>query len=128
MSKRDLKIVGKITEQIANNHRMSELTNRPIMQSLDFYLHITKHVKEFKTVENYTNALNNIPNALSNPEFTIYDKEKESILYYAKIGEATCYVVKLNLHNDYCYLASLFPISLKKMQRKKEESYIREHD
>ncbi len=127
MKKRDTKIVGKITEQIALNHRLSELTDRPIVQSLDFYIHIAKHVKEFKTVENYMNALNNIPNVLINPEFTYYDKEKESILYYAKINEVTCYVVKLNLTNDYCYLASLYPVSLKKMEKKKEESYILNH-
>lgn len=127
MIKRDNKIVGKITEQIALNHKISELIDRPIVQSLDFYVHIAKHVKEFKSVENYMNALNNIPNILNNPEFTYYDKEKESILYYAKVNEATCYVVKLNLTNDYCYLASLYPVSLKKMEKKKEESYILNH-
>ena len=125
MARRDLKLVGSITEEIAEKHRMPEIANRPILQSLDFYAHITKHVKEFQTPENYLNALNNIPNALANPEFTFYDKEKGSILYYAKIDEVTCYVVKLNLCHDYCYLASLFPTSLRKLEKKKEESYLR---
>lgn len=125
MVKKDVKIVGKITEKVASEHKISEIVNRPIVQSLDFYVHIAKHVKEFKTVENYMSALTNIPNVLNNPEFTYYNKEKESILYYAKINEITCYVVKLNLTNDYCYLASLFPISLKKLEKKKEESYMR---
>lgn len=125
MIKRDVKLVGKITEQIASDHKISELANRPIVQSLDFYVHITKHIKQFKNVENYMKAIENIPEVLTNPEFTYYDKERETILYYAKINEATCYVVKLNLTTDYCYLASLYPISLKKLEKKKEESYIR---
>ena len=79
---------------------------------------IAKHVKEFKTVENYTNALDNIPNVLANPEFTFYDKEKDSILYYSKLDETVCYVVKINILKDYSYLASLYPVSLKKMQKK----------
>ncbi len=123
--KKDVKTVGKITEKIAFYHNMSELVDRPIVQSLDFYVHIAKHVKEFQTSENYMNALNNIANALNNPEFTYFDKKKGSLLYYAKINEITCYVVKLNIKNDYCYSASLFPVSLKKLERKKEESYIR---
>ena len=124
MAKKDIKQVGKITEEIAIRHKLAEITNRPIVQSLDFYVHIAKHVKEFKTVENYMAALNNIPNALANPEFTYYDKIKGSILYYSKVNEVTCYVVKLNLCNDYCYLASLYPVSLRKMEKKKEESYL----
>lgn len=38
MIKRDVKIVGKITEEIANRHNMSDYKNRPIVQSLDFYI------------------------------------------------------------------------------------------
>ena len=127
MIKRDTKIVGKITEQIATKHKISELIDRPIVQSLDFYIHISKHIKQFKSVENYIMALENISNVLINPEFTYYDKKKESILYYAKANDNVCYVVKLNLTTDYCYLASLYPISLKKLEKKKEESYILNH-
>ena len=58
MIKRDVKLVGKITEQIASNHKISELANRPIVQSLDFYIHIAKHVKQFKNVESFNKAKN----------------------------------------------------------------------
>ena len=127
MIKRDVKLVGKITEQIASNHKISELANRPIVQSLDFYIHIAKHVKQFKNVESINKAIDNIPNVLAKPEFTYYDKEKECLLYYAKLDDYTCYAINLNLTTDYCYLASLYPISLKKLEKKKEESYIRKN-
>lgn len=125
MAKRDLKQVGTITEQIAIEHKLRQYTDRPIMQSLDFYCHITKHIKEFKCPENYMNALNNISNILSNPEFTVYDKDRGTLLYYGKLDDNVCYVVKLNLDKDYSYLASLYPISEKKMERQKERKYYR---
>lgn len=125
MAKKYTKKIGKIMPEIASRHKLTELSGRDIIQSLDFYCHIAKHVKEFKSVENYETALQNIPNILINPEFTFYDKQHESILYYGKIDEITCYVVKLNLKDDHCYLASLYPVSLKKLERKKEESYIK---
>lgn len=126
MIKRAVKQIGTITEDVASQHKISELTNRPIIQSLDFYVHIAKHVKEFKNVDSYNHAIENIENVLLNPEFTFYDKQKQCILYYAKIDEYTCYAVNINLGTDYCYIASLYPISEKKLQRKKEESYIRQ--
>lgn len=70
-------------------------------------------------------ALNNISNVLSNPEFTVFDKTRKTLLYYGKLGDNTCYVVKLNLDKDYSYLASLYPISEKKMTRQKERKYYR---
>lgn len=126
MYKKDLKQVGKITKNIAENHQLSEYENRPIMQSLDLYVHITKHIKDFKSVDNYMNALENIPNVLKTPEFTYYDKEKKTILYYGITSEYVCYVVKLNISRDYCYLASLYPISRKKLEKYKEKSYLQQ--
>lgn len=125
MIKRDVKIVGKITEEIANRHNMSDYKNRPIVQSLDFYIHIAKHVKEFKSVDNYILALDNIEHVLKEPEFTFYDKTRESILYYGVTNDNVCYVIKLNLSKDSCYLASLYPISKKKLERQRERSYLR---
>lgn len=125
MAKKILKQVGIITEQIATEHKLKQYTDIPIMQSLDFYCHIAKHIKEFKCPENYMSALNNISNVLSNPEFTVFDKTRKTLLYYGKLGDNTCYVVKLNLDKDYSYLASLYPISEKKMTRQKERKYYR---
>lgn len=45
MAKKILKQVGIITEQIATEHKLKQYTDRPIMQSLDFYCHIAKHIK-----------------------------------------------------------------------------------
>lgn len=126
MFKRDVKQIGTITEEIALRHKISELANRPIVQSLDFFVHIAKHVKEFKNVDSYNNAIKNIEAALLNPEFTFYDKKKQCILYYTRLDECTCYAVNINIGKDYSYIASLYPVSDKKMQRKKEESYLRQ--
>lgn len=107
-------------------HQLSEYINRPIMQSLDFYVHIAKHIKDFKSVDNYMNALNNISEVLKKTEFTVYDKNRKTLLYYGVTEENVCYVVKLNLNKDYCFLASLYPISKTKLEHQKEKSYIRQ--
>ncbi len=126
MYKRDLKQVGIITKNIADKHNLYEYNQRPIMQSLDFYVHIAKHVKDFKNVDNYITALNAISDVLSTPEFTFYDKKRQTILYYGVTTEIVCYVVKLNIDKDYCFLASLYPISQNKLEKIKERSYMKE--
>ncbi len=126
MYKRDSKQVGMITEKVAERHHLHEYVNRPIMQSLDFYVHIAKHIKDFKNVDNYMTILKKIPDVLKKPEFTFYDKNRQTILYFGKINEVVCYVVKLNVRKDYCFLATLYPISQNKLDKYKEKSYLKQ--
>lgn len=125
MYKRDLKQVGNITTQVAMKHNIFEYEKMPIMQSLDFYIHINKHIKDFKSIDTYLDALNNISTVLKNPEATFYDKDKNTILYFCKTEENVCYAVKLNMNKDYFFLASLYPISEKKLNKYKERSYLK---
>ena len=119
------KIVGKISDDIVEKYRLYDYRNEEIVQSLDLYLHISKHIVEFKDISSYENTINNIPNILSNPYFVYYDNHKHSLLYFKEIDENVSVVVKLKLRkNKDTYISTVYPVSKKKIDKYKERSYI----
>ena len=97
-----------------------------IVQSLDLYAHIQKHLKDFESVDSFNNAVMSIPTIIDNPEVVYYDKNRKSLLYYKKIDENVCVVVKLNLRNNKdCYVSSIYPVNEYKIQKMIEKSYIK---
>ena len=69
--------------------------------------------------------MSNIPNIIASPMFVYYDQDRKSLLYFKKIYENVCVVVKLKLRkNKDNYVASVYPVSLSKVMRLKEHSYI----
>ncbi len=51
--------------------------------------------------------------------------KKNSLLYFKKIDENVCVVVKLNLRkNKKPYISTIYPVNSKKIERLKELSYI----
>lgn len=119
------KIVGKISDDIVEKYHLYEYRNKEIIQSLDLYIHVAKHAKEFESVDSYNHTLNSIPEIISNPFFVYYDPHKNSLSYFKKIDENVCAVVKLNLRkNKDNYVATVYPISKHKVERLIEQSYI----
>ena len=83
LTKRILKIVGKISDEIINKYKLYDYKDKNIVQSLDLYIH----------------TLN-------------------SLLYFKKLEEYVCVVVKLNFKkNKDCYIATIYPINKKKIER-----------
>lgn len=123
--KRISKVVGTISEDIIQRYKLYEYQNVEIIQSLDFYVHVQKHINEFQSVDSYNKAVINIPDIISDPLFVYYNKDKKSLLYFKKIEENVCAVVKLNLRkNKDTYVSTIYPISEKKIQKYKELSYM----
>lgn len=119
------KIVGKISDDIVEQYKLYDYRGRNIVQSLDLYLHITKHIPEFESVDSYTNTMSNIENIIANPYFVYHDPHKNSLLYFKEIDENICVVVKLNLRkNKDNYIATVYPISKSKIEKYKALSYI----
>lgn len=119
------KIVGRISDEVVDRYKLYEYRNEEIVQSLDLYLHITKHIHEFESVDSYNNTISNIPQIISDPLFVYHDSTRNSLLYFKEIDENVCAVVKLNLRkNKDSYVASVYPVSKEKIQRYKEQSYI----
>lgn len=122
---RIVKIVGRISDEVVEKYKLYDYRNMEIIQSLDLYLHVAKHVPEFESVDSYNHTMSNIPEIISNPYFVYYDPHKNSLLYFKEIDENVCVVVKLNLRkNKDTYVSTVYPINKKKIKRYIEQSYI----
>lgn len=119
------KIVGRISDEVVEKYELYDYRDKEIVQSLDLYLHVAKHVPEFESVDSYNHTMSNIPEIIANPYFVYYNPRKNSLLYFKEIDEDVCVVVKLNLRkNKDIYIATVYPISKRKIQRYVEQSYI----
>lgn len=122
---RIIKTVGTISDEIIEKYKLYDYRNKKIVQSMDLYIHITKHIKEFKSIDSYNKTISNIENIISEPLFVYYNKQRNSLLYFKKIDEEVCVVVKLNLReNKDSYVASVYPVNENKIQKYIELSYI----
>lgn len=73
----------------------------------------------------FNNTLKNISNIIAEPIFVYYGSNRNSLLYFKEINENVCVVVKLNLRkNKDNYVATVYPTSMKKIMKYKEQSYI----
>ena len=119
------KIVGRISDEVANRYKLYEYRGVEIVQALDLYSHVHKHVHEFKSVDSFNKAIFNIDKIISDPYFVYYDKNKNSLHYFAELDEYTCVIVKISLKkNKDTYVATVYPISKEKIDKYKEKSYI----
>lgn len=119
------KIVGRISDEVVEKYKLYDYRDKEIVQSLDLYLHVAKHVPEFESVDSYNHTMSNISEIISNPYFVYYNPHKNSLLYFKEIDEDICVVVKLNLRtNKDTYVATVYPISKSKIQKYVEQSYI----
>lgn len=127
--KRINKIVGHISREVAQKYNLYRYEGQEIIQSLDLYSHVHKHIKEFNSVDSYNNAVLNVDKIINEPIFVYYDKKKNSLLYFCEIDENVCAVVKLRLkENDDIYVATIYPVSISKINKYKEKSYLIEDD
>ena len=77
-NKRITKIVGYINEDIIEKYNLDEYTGKPIVQSLDLYAHIQKHLKDFKSVDSFNYAVSNINIVIKEPDFVYNEKDRNS--------------------------------------------------
>ena len=119
------RIVGHISHEVAEKYKLYEYEGEEIIQSLDFYSHVNKHIGEFESLDNFHEVLSNINDIIANPFFVYYDADKKSLQYFYELNEWCCVVVKLRLRkNKDTYVATAYPISKDKIDRYKEKSYI----
>ena len=125
--KKITKIVGYLSKEIMDKYNLHEYKNKPIVQSLDLYVHVEKHIKDFQSIDSYNYTISNIDKIIKDPMIVIYEKDRNSLLYYKKIKENICVVVKLKLReNKDSYVANIYPVSEYKIQKIIEKRYIKE--
>lgn len=122
---RIVKIVGTISDEVVEKYKLYDYRGEEIVQSLDLYQHIAKHVKEFESVDSYNHTISNIPQVIATPDFVYYDSSRNSLSYFKMLYENVCVVVKLKLRkNKDNYVSSIYPVNEHKIKRLKELSYI----
>lgn len=125
IKKRISKIVGRVSDEIVEKYKLYDYRNVEIVQSLDLYVHIAKHIPEFESVDSYNHTMSSISEILADPYFVYYEPKKNSLLYFKELLENICVVVQLNLRkNKDTYIATVYPISKYKIQKYIEKSYI----
>lgn len=117
------KEIGYIDEEICEKFNLSKTIDRRIIQSFDLYLHIQKHMPDFKDIDIYNNIATNLDKLLINPIFVFYDRKKNSLLYYSHMSIYVCLVVKL-CDSKSSYIATIYPVNENKIRKMKEKSYI----
>lgn len=122
------KVVGKISHEIAKKYDLYDYENRNIVQSLDLYAHIQKHISEFKSIDSYNNSVFNVDKIINNPYFVYYDSSRNSLQYYKEIDEFTCVVVKLNIRkNKDIYVSTIYPVNKLKIEKLKRKQLIEKY-
>jgi len=121
--KRITKNIGYISEEILIKYSLFEYKDIPIIQSLDFYSHIQKHIADFNDVNIFNEIATNLDKIIQNPIVVYYEKNKNSLLYYGKLKTYVCVVVKLSKTKEH-YVATMYPINENKLTKMKEKSYI----
>lgn len=123
-----IKIVGKISHEVASKYNLYEYENRDIVQSLDLYVHIQKHISEFKSIDSYNNSVFNVDKIINDPYFVYYDISRNSLLYYKEIDEFTCVVVKLNIRkNKDIYVSTIYPVNKLKIEKLKRKQLLEKY-
>ena len=125
MAKSIEKRIGTVSKEICDRYNIHEFQGFEIYQELRVYRHVEKHAKEFKSIGNFQSAIFNIEKMIANSLFVYYDKIRKSLQYFGEINEYVCYVVKIKIKKNRCYLATLYPISKEKLNRIKEQSYFK---
>ena len=74
--KRITKIIGTTSNEIIEKYQLYEYKNIKIVQSLDLYVHISKHVLEFTSIDSYNKTINN----MVNQKFVMLERFKRSYI------------------------------------------------
>lgn len=121
--KKATKIIGHISKEISEKYSLFEYADIPIVQSLDFYVHIQKHVENFNDVDVFNTVATNLDKIIENPLVVYYEREKNTLLYYGLLKTYVCVVVKLSKSKGN-YAATMYPVNENKIIKMKEKSYI----
>lgn len=113
-----VKIVGYISEKIANDYNLTEYKNKEIVQSTKLDIHTNKHANDFFSIDSYHKTLINIDKIINKPYYVEYDSKKQSLKYYGKVEQYVCVIVKMD-KKDF-YVSTFYPQSKDKIDKLKK--------
>lgn len=90
--------------------------NKKIVIYSDRYLHMNKHKYEFSNTKNYFDAINNIQDIVSNPDFIVIDQKRKGMEFIKKINNDVLVAARLSNSNE-LKIKSLYPINATKKDK-----------
>lgn len=123
MKEKITKKLGVVDGKYIKEFKLDKHKDKPITQSLDLYIHIQKHIKQFKDVDSYNHTILNIDKIISQPYFVYYDREKNSLRYYKCIDEYVCAIVKLTNKRE-LYVATIYPVNKKTIDKLEQKQLL----
>lgn len=114
------KVVGYISDDIAKKWLLDDCKGKAIIQSLDLYVHIAKHAKEYKSIESVNYTIEHISDVINDPDYVFYNEETKGIEYYKKLLENVSVVVQTSNKRD-LYIASVYPVTEIKIDNRKNK-------
>ena len=111
-------LVDKIQTSITSFYSLSKYEDYNIYLSLSLKYHTYKHKNNFINDSSYYYTLKNVSNILANPEFVLYDYDKNSIKYFKKLKEYVCLGVKID--KDKAFVATFYPVNKKNILKLKK--------
>ena len=122
------KIIGYISEEIADKWEHPELSGKPIYQFAKIHRHIEKHYSQFilgEKSKDYT--MKHLNDIISDPDYVCYNIKNNGFEYHKKLLEYVVVTVKpSNDNEDILCVSTVYPSSEEKMNNriKKEQSTI----
>lgn len=101
---------------IAKYNLDSSYLNKKIVIYNDRYTHILKHKCEFSSTREYNNAINNISNIVSNPDFIVIDKNKNSMEFIKTLSDNILVAARLSIYGE-LKVKTLYPINKSKKNK-----------
>ena len=126
MGERFIKKLGKINEKYIEEFKLYKHKDKIITQSLDLYIHVQKHIKQFQSIDSYNNTIFNIEKIISNPDFVYFDKEKNSLRYFKYIDEYVCAIIKLTNKRE-LYIATIYPVNKKTIDKLEQKQLLEKY-
>lgn len=119
--KRMVKVMGKISKEIATKWYLDERKYKLILQEAGLFKHIAHHAQEYKSIESLNYTMKHIDSIINNPDYVFYNISKNGIEYYKKLIENVLVVVKPTNKRE-LFISSVYPVSdLKIANRKNRE-------
>ena len=119
MKKRKIvKTIGYVNNDIIAKWFLDDCVNKPIVQALDVYIHISQHAEQFISVDSFNYTVDHIIDVINSPDYVFYDINKKGIEYYKKLMENVCVVVQTTNKRE-LYVASVYPVTETKIRNRK---------
>ncbi len=120
--KRMVKIMGKVTNEIAKKWYLDDQAGKIILQEAGLFKHIASHAEQYESIESLNYTMDNMDSVIKHPDFVFYNTTKNGIEYYKKLMENVVVVVTPTKKRE-LYISSVYPVDKLKISNRKSREF-----